>query len=260
MHQLSVLVTTFNEEDNLPDLLESVQWADEIMVVDAFSEDRTLAIAKNYTNFVVQRAYKGPADQKNWAIPQVQNDWLLILDADERITSALKKEIQICLQQDVIPYDAFWIGRQNYFMGQKINYCGWQDDKVVRLMRKDRCRYDSKQVHEEIDTNGLRIGHLKNKMTHYTYKSTHHYLEKLQRYSVWSAQDYEHKTSHITAYHLLLKPMFRFFKHYIIQRGFLDGKVGLILCLLLAWSVFLRYLNMLEGRREKESGDSRPKT
>ena len=246
MKKLSVIIPTFNESDNIRGVLESVNWADEIMVVDSFSTDDTLEIAKAYTDFTVQRKYTGPADQKNWAIPQVSHEWILLLDADERVTPALKEEIQGWLQKDEIPFDAFWIGRQNHFMGKKIRYSGWQGDAVVRFFRRDVCRYNNKQVHEEIITEGIRVSRLKAKMEHYTFKSTDHFLAKMQRYADWSAQDHLAKTPKVTYFHLFFKPFFRFLKHFVFQKGFLDGKVGLIISVIMAWGVFLRYVKIKE--------------
>jgi glycosyltransferase involved in cell wall biosynthesis len=249
MRKLSVIITTNNEADNIQGVLETVRWADEIMVVDSFSTDNTVELAKAYTDFVVQREYKGPADQKNWAIPQVAHEWILLLDADERVTPELKTEIQDWLAKPDIPYDAFWIGRRNFFLGKEVRYSGWQGDAVVRFFHRDKCRYNDKQVHEEIQTEGIRVSRLSAKMTHNTYKNMSHYLDKVRRYAKWSAQDYAVKTPTVTAFHLVIKPFFRFIKHYVFQQGFRDGRLGLIISAILAWSVFLRYVYLLEARK-----------
>ncbi len=248
MQSISVLITTNNEAHNIEQVLASVQWADEIMVVDSFSSDETVALAKKYTDKVFQRAYKGPADQKNWAIPQLSHEWVLILDADERIGPELKAEIQTWLEKPEIPFDAFWIPRQNYFMGQKIRYSGWQGDAVVRFFHRDKGRYDDKQVHEEIMTEGLRVSRLRHKMDHYTFKDLNHFLDKTRRYALWSAQDHLDKTPRVGWFHLWGKPLFRFFKHFVLQKGFLDGKVGFIISIIMAWGVFLRYVRIKEIR------------
>lgn len=251
MRPLSVIIPTFNESDQIEGVLATVDWVDEVLVIDSFSTDDTLEKAKALGAKVIQRKYTGPADQKNWAIPQAKNEWVLILDADERLTLSLRAEIEQMLSQDKIAFDGFWIGRQNYFMGQKIRYSGWQGDAVIRLIRRDACRYNDKQVHEEIISEGVAIGRLKNKMEHYTFKNATHFLDKMRRYGEWSAQDHLKSTARITNFHLFFKPLFRFFKHYILQRGFLDGRVGLIISIIMAWSVFLRYLYMIE-RKEKD--------
>lgn len=247
MRSLSVIITTFNEEHNIEGVLESIRWADDILIVDSFSTDRTLELARKFQVRVVQRAYQGPADQKNWAISQARNEWILLLDADERVTPALKKEVQQILGQPEISLDAFWIGRQNFFMDRKVRFSGWQGDAVIRLFRRDLCRYNDQQVHEEIITQGIRVGRLKNKMEHYTFKDTGHFLDKMRRYARWSAQDHFDKTRRVTFFHLYFKPLLRFLKHYIWQGGFLDGQVGFIISRIMAWGVFLRYLYMKEA-------------
>jgi len=252
MQPITVIITTFNEADNIAGVLASVDWADEIILVDSFSTDNTAALAQQHPKVrLLQRTYTGPADQKNWAIPQAKHEWILLLDADERVTPALRSEIETWLGRDSIPYDAFWIGRNNHFLGRRVRYSGWQGDAVVRFFRRDVCRYDDKQVHEEIVTQGLRVSRLTHKMEHYTFKNAAHFLDKVNRYAAWSAQDYAVKTPKVTVFHLFFKPLFRFFKHYILQRGFLDGRTGFVVCAILAWSVFLRYLYLLEKQMSR---------
>lgn len=249
MRPLSVIITTLNEADNIAAVIASVAGADEILVIDSFSGDDTHLIAEKNGATVLQRVYQGPADQKNWAIPQARNEWVLILDADERVTPPLWNEIQQLLSQEKIEFDGYWINRQNHFMGQKINYSGWQGDAVIRLIRRDVCRYDDKQVHEEIMTDGVKIARLSQKMDHYTFKNATHFLEKMRRYGEWSAKDHLEKTKSIGLLQLWGKPLFRFFKHFFLQRGFLDGRVGFIISVIMAWGVFLRYLYMLELKK-----------
>jgi len=248
---LSVIIPCYNEAHNIRALLETVDWVDEILIVDSFSTDETLAIAKEFPVKILQRQYQYPAEQKNWAIPQATHDWILILDADERVTPELKTEIQHILSgtPDKVGY---WIGRQNFFMGKEVRYSGWQNDKVIRLIHKSHCVYEDKLVHEEITTNGL-IGMLEHRMTHNTYRDITHFLEKVDRYAGWSARDYDSKTGRVSLYHLFLKPLFRFIKHYCFKLGFLDGRVGLVISGIMAWSVFLRYVKLMEIR-------SQPKT
>ena len=248
MLPISVIITTHNEAHNIEGVLATVDWADEVIIVDSFSTDETLQLAEPFKPVIYQRKYTGPADQKNWAILKAKHEWILLLDADERITPALRNEIEGWLKLEDIPFDAFWIGRRNHFMGKEIRYSGWQGDKVVRFFRRDKCRYNDKQVHEEIITTGIRVSQLKIKMLHYTFKNTQHFLSKMERYAAWSAQDHEQKTKRVGFFHLLVKPLFRFFKHYILQKGFLDGKTGLIVSIIMAWGVFLRYVKLYERR------------
>ncbi|MEL7249312.1 MAG: glycosyltransferase family 2 protein [Bacteroidota bacterium] len=247
--QLSVIITTFNEAENIARCLDSVTTiATDILIVDSFSTDQTVEIARSYANVrIEQRAYEGPADQKNWAIPQAEHEWILLLDADEVATPALQEEVMQLLSGEGPSADAYWIGRDNFFMGQQIRYSGWQGDRVIRFFHRDRARYDAVQVHEEIVTDGLKVATLKARLEHYTFRDLEHYLDKTRRYARWSAQDHAAKTTKVTYFHLLLKPLFRFWKHFIIQQGFRDGKVGFIVSAIMAWGVFLRYAYLREN-------------
>lgn len=210
MNKITAIIPTKNEQHNIEQVLQSVLFADEIMVVDSFSTDKTIELAKKYTDFIIQREYQYPASQKNWAIPQASYEWILLVDSDERITPELAQEIQTVLRNGT-DKSAFWIYRRNYFMGKQIKFSGWQNDRVIRFFKRDECRYEDKLVHEEIITNG-KVGKLKNRMIHYTYKDLKSYLAKLDQYTTWSAQDSINKISRVTYFHLFVKPMYRFFR------------------------------------------------
>jgi glycosyltransferase involved in cell wall biosynthesis len=244
MHPVTAIIPCKNEEASIAEAIESVSWADEILVVDSYSTDNTLAIARELGVKVLQRPFDTHARQKNWAIENASHNWIFILDADERVPAVLAAEIKNILQTANEPDKAaYWIGRQNYFMGKLVRYSGWQYDKVIRLFRKDLCRYPEVQVHEEISTTGT-VGQLKNKLIHYTYRGLRQYLEKWDHYTWLSAKDRGTKTTNVTLYHLAIKPVIRFFRHYIWFRGFLDGKVGFIISYMAAVSVFMRYLKL----------------
>jgi len=248
MAKVTAIIPCFNEEKNIKRALESVSWADEIMIVDSFSTDKTLDIAKKYTNFIIQKTYVNSANQKNWAIPQATHDWIFLLDADEEVPSSLQKEIKNTLKSP--QSDAYWIKRQNFFMEQPVLHSGIQNDKVIRLFKKS-CRYEPLHVHAEIITAEITIDNLKHKLNHYTFKSVDDYMKKMHRYAEWSARDYLTKTSKVTLFHLMVKPAFRFFKHFFLKSGFRDGRVGFILSAIFAWGVFLRYWKMIEIKRHQ---------
>jgi glycosyltransferase involved in cell wall biosynthesis len=192
MKKLTAIIPVKNEEHHIEGVLQSVAFADEIMVVDSFSTDKTLELAKKFTDFILQREYDYPAAQKNWAIPQASHEWVLLMDADERITPELQAEICGLLGRD-IQESAFWIYRRNHFMGKPIRFSGWQHDRVIRLIKKEACRYNDKLVHEEIVTRG-KVGRLKNPMLHFTYTDLKTYLAKMDRYTTWSALEKSKKT------------------------------------------------------------------
>ena len=177
MHLITAIIPTFNEADHVAEAIASVHFADEIIVVDSYSTDQTVEIAQRLGVTIFKHKYEHSAAQKNWIIPQAKHEWVFILDADERVSESLKEEIIRKLSQDQIQEDAFWIKRTNYFLGKKIKYSGWQGDKVIRLFKRDNCRYQNKHVHAEIETTG-KIGSLHEKLTHYTFKSMDHYIGK----------------------------------------------------------------------------------
>lgn len=236
---ISGIITTYNEEDNIEAAIDSMSWVDEVIVVDSFSTDKTVSLAEKKGARVLQRIYDNPSNQKNWAIPQAKNQWIFLLDADERCTVELKNEI-LELVSSESKCDAYWIKRQNKFMGEIIRFSGWQDDKVIRLFKRDNCKYNDKWVHEEIVTSG-KVGLLKTFMLHNTYKDIEHYEEKMQRYSAYAVQDLKRKVSSVNFFHLYIKPAVRFLKHYFFKLGFLDGKVGFIISKMSARSVYLKY-------------------
>ncbi|MBB4080150.1 glycosyltransferase involved in cell wall biosynthesis [Lewinella aquimaris] len=252
---LSIIYTTFNEIDIIRRSLDSVAgWSDDLVVVDSFSTDGTAELlAASPEVDVVQREYAGPSDQKNWAIARARHEWILLLDADEIVTPALRAEIDQLLAAPERPADAYWIGRDNHFMGRRIYHSGWAGDKVVRFFHRDRARYNTKQVHEEIDLTGLKVGKLTGRLLHYTFKDLDHFLDKTRRYARWSARDHAGRTPRVGAFHLLVKPVYRFFKHYVLQGGFRDGREGLVISMVLSYGVFLRYAYLMADRRNSAS-------
>ena len=252
MEKLTAIIPTFNEAHNISEVLKSVAFADEIMVVDSFSTDNTVELAQAHTDFIIQREYAYSASQKNWAIPQASHEWILLVDADERITPDLKNEIQNVLRGPIDEdIDGYWMYRQNHFMGKEVHFSGWRGDKVIRLFRKSNCIYEDKQVHAEIISNG-RFDFLKSKLFHNTYTTFDSHINKLNRYAWWQANDYNEKTGTLTAYHFIVKPAWSFFKHYILQGGFRDGWVGLVISYCQAYSVFTRYTKIWLLRHELE--------
>jgi len=247
MEKITAIIPTFNEAHNIVAAIQSVKWADEIIVVDSYSKDDTVKLAEQNGAKIFQRKYINSANQKNWIIPQASHEWIFLLDADERVTIELQNEITSLLKESPSK-DAYWINRQNFFMGKKVRYSGWRGDAVIRFFKRDKCRYQDLEVHAEIETNGIQVGRLRNKIEHYTYKDMDHFLNKMKRYATLSANDHFEKTPRVTFFHLYLKPFFRFLKHYIIQLGFLDGRVGFSISKIMAWGVYLRYVKIKEMR------------
>lgn len=242
MEKLTAIIPTGNEEHNIEAVLESVSFADEIMVVDSFSTDKTVELAKKYTNCILQHTFDYHAAQKNWAIPQATHEWILLVDADERITPALKKEIQTILKNGS-DKAGYWIHRDNVFMGKQLKNSGIKNDKCIRLFRKSLCHYEDKYVHEEIVTTGD-VGRLHHKMLHNTYVDLDNFYAKMNRYAEAQAKEYAKTLKQVNWYHLNIKPQFRFFKHYIIGGGFRDGFEGYVYANTQKHAVKMRYIKL----------------
>lgn len=251
MEKITAIIPTGNEIHNIEAVIASVDFADEILVVDSFSTDGTYEKAQELATRVIRREYQYAASQKNWAIPQAKYEWILLVDADERVTPELKREIQSILQSPPKDIVAFWIGRNNHFMGERVHYSGWRNDKVIRLFKRDLCKYEDKLVHEEIIANGS-VGKLRNKLYHNTYITFDKYIEKMNRYATWQAKDYDKKTGRLTPYHFVIKPFWGFFKHYIVQSGFRDGVIGFTIGYIQAYVVFMRYVKLWLLRRGRK--------
>ena len=252
MQKLTVIVPTFNEEANLDACLNSVRWADEILVADSFSTDRTLEIARSYGARIIQRAYGYSASQKNWAIPQAAHAWILLVDSDERVPSTLAEEIRdlLCGEPQA---NAYWIYRANHVLGRRVRRCGWGTDRVIRLFRRDLGRYEDTQVHAEIHIEPP-VGCLRGRLVHHSFRSFNQYAPKLWKYARWGAEDEWLLGRRASAVDLLLRPAARFVKMYVLRGGFLDGTRGLVVSYLGFSAVFLKYARLWEKGWEASSG------
>jgi len=229
---LTAIVTTFNEATHIAACLAGLRFADEMLVVDSFSTDGTPEIARECGARVLQHEYLSPADQKNWVIPQAANEWVLIVDADERVTEKLGEEIGRTIASPQA-CDGYEMKRRSFFLGHEIRYSGWQHDWVLRLFRKDSGRYLERRIHDRIAVAGT-VGRLKGRLIHYSYRSLDDYWRKLRWYAEWSGAKARRRGAHISSLHLMLHPPLRFLKAYLMQGGFLDGMPGLVVSLLTA--------------------------
>jgi glycosyltransferase involved in cell wall biosynthesis len=236
--ELQVLITTFNEERNLPDCLRSVEFAGKILIVDSFSTDGTPEIAAAAGAECVQREYHSPADQKNWALEQLESGWVLILDADERVSPALREEIGRVLAAP--EHEAYWIPRKTWFLGKEILHAGWNRDGVIRLLMRDAGRYEEALVHERMRCGGT-VGKLTEYLEHMSYHSLDDYMERMLRYSLSGGRELHRRGRRAAAHRAGTRPLLRFLRMYVLQRGFLDGAHGLLLCMLSSLQVGLKH-------------------
>jgi len=242
--KLTVIVPTYNEEKNIEACLKSLTFADEIIVVDSFSTDKTKDIALKFTDNFIEHEYVYSTKQKNWIIPKAKYKWILLVDADERVDEKLKNEI-LSVLENAPTFDAYWIRRRNFISGREIKHGAWGRDKVIRLFKRDRCRYEDKEVHGEIIVDG-KTGKLKNKLIHYTYNNVDEYISKLIRYSVWGANQRYKEGWKGSLINVIFQPPFIFFKNYILYLGFLDGIDGFIVEILNSYYVLLKYIRLWE--------------
>jgi len=241
---LSVTVITKNEAGNIEDCLRSVAWAQEIVVLDQFSTDGTAEAAERLGARVYQEPWKGFARQKNSALEKTTGDWVLSLDADERITLPLKEEIE----ETVGGKDAcsgYFIARKNFFSGRWVRHGGWYPDYCLRLFKKGAGRFEDRAVHEKVVVKGA-TGYLRNPLEHYTYRSVADYLIRMERYSRLAALEIQGAKRPALWSALTLRPAFTFFNMYLLRGGFLDGKKGLFLAASYAYYTFLKYYRFSE--------------
>jgi glycosyltransferase involved in cell wall biosynthesis len=249
MEKISVAIITKNEERNIRACLESIRWADDVVVVDSGSTDQTLKICREYPVRIFVEEWKGFARQKNSAIAKTHNEWVLSLDADERIPLELKEEIEKETSQDPVS-NGYFIARKNYFAGRWIRYCGWFPDYNLRLFRKSSGRFQERAVHERVQVEG-KAERLRNFLIHETYQSVGDFLQRMDRYSTLAAREMRQEGKQFRVFDLLFRPPFTFVQMYLIRLGFLEGYWGFLLSGLYSFYTFAKYskLRELQGRR-----------
>ena len=244
--RLSVVVITLNEEDRIRDCLASVAWADEIVVVDAGSEDKTVTLAREFTDHVVIRPWEGFAAQKNFAVARATGKWILSLDADEQVEPALRDEILAAIAAP----DAcagYRLARRNIMWGRWIRHGRLYPDWQLRLFRRDRGRFVERAVHESVTVDGP-VGRLVTPLLHHSYRGVSDFLRRADRYSTLAADEWARAGRPFRPAQLLLAPLGRFLSMYVLHRGFLDGSRGFLLAGLYAYYVFVRSAKIWEKR------------
>ncbi len=246
MIPVSVAVVTKDEAKNIERALKSVRAFDDIVVIDAFSSDGTVEICRRYTDRVYQREWMGYARQKQAAVDLAENQWVLILDADERVTEGLAEEIKEKMKGNG-PL-GFYVPRKNFFLGKWIRHSGWWPDYTLRLFRKDVSHVEFREVHEKVVVDGP-VDYLRQPLEHYTYGTISDYVRKMENYSTLSAAELHDKkfTPHVLS--MLINPFCVFVKMFFLRQGFRDGMHGFMLAGLYSFYTFLKYAKMWEKKK-----------
>ncbi len=246
---ISALVLTYNEQNRIERCLDSLAFADEIIIVDSYSTDRTLEIAGRYTSNIVQRELTSFSDQRNAAIDLAAQDWILFIDADEVVSKELAAEIIKSVDRN--DFEGFRMPRSTFFLGKRMRHCGWYPDYQLRLMRREKARIPNRIVHESLLCEGP-VGTLKNPIIHYSYDSMADYSRKMVLYAKAAAEQKYNEGRSFHIIDILLNPGHSFCKMYIAKRGFMDGMHGLVLSSLTACSSILRYAYLWDLCRSKK--------
>jgi len=247
---LSVIVLTKNEQDNISACLESVKWADEIIVVDDESIDRTVEIARKYTQKVFIKKMDIEGRHRNWAYSQAKNEWVLSLDADERVTEELKREITEAIKSD--DFVAFSIPLRNYIGNYWIRYSGWYPASKVRLFRKDKFRYEEVEVHPRVFIEG-KCGHLRADIIHKGYPDFEHFLSSINYQTTQEAKKWISTNRNMSLAKALWRALDRFFRRFIRKKGYKDGFIGFIVAFFDSLYQILSYAKYWELKKNIRS-------
>lgn len=241
-NKISALLITLNEEKNIDEVLENLSFADEIIVVDSFSTDNTVEkISQHKTVKLIQREFKNYTDQKGFALEQANYEWVLFLDADERVTPELQEEILQIVNHEANTASAYYFLRTFMFKNKVLRFSGWQTDKNYRLFKKDKVHFaEDRIVHETLVVEG-ESETLKNRLLHYSYANYDDYKGKMIKYGKMKAMDEFKNGKKGSWLHSIFRPLYKFLNHYIIRLGFLDGKKGVTICYLNALGVHAKY-------------------
>lgn len=250
MPDLTVIVLTKNEERNIAACLDSVRWADRLMVLDSFSDDHTVDIAGAAGAAVYRRPFVNYPDQRNAALDLATTEWVFFVDADERATPELGAEIRQAIASDRA---GWWVPRRNIIWGKWIRHTGWYPDYQLRLLRRGRARYDpQREVHELVILDGP-AGYLQNPLIHYNYQTVGQFLARQDRYSHFEADILFKQGIRPRPHNYILQPLREFTRRFIALEGYRDGGYGFLLSLLMAYYTFLTYVR-LRQRWRKQGG------
>jgi len=244
--KISVSIIVRNEEENIAQVCETVTWADEIVIVDSDSYDRTVEIARRYTDKVFNHLFRGYKDKHEFADAQTTGDWIFWIDADERVTPELREAIENLRERDpaTLP-DGFRIARSTRYLGRRIRHSGWYPDYQMRLYRKSASYWDGVAPHETARVQG-RVETLPGEFLHYTKRNLSEHHRVLDEYTTLAAEHHHKQNKRVRAIDLFVLPIAAFIRTYVFKQGFRDGAPGLIIAMFTAYSVFLKFAKVWE--------------
>ena len=242
--KISVYMITYNNERTVERALKSVTWADEIVVVDSFSQDKTVEICRKFTDKVFQREWPGHQSQYQYAADLTTHPWIMFVDADEEVSQELAEEIRRQIDGRAENIDGFFVYRRTYYLGRWIQYGGWYPDGEIRLYRRERGRWEG-GLHAKVVVDGM-VRFLKHQYLHYTYRNISDQIQTIDKYSRIAAEDLIQRGEKFSLFKLLFHPPFRFVKEYLFKLGFRDGLPGLIIIASTMYYVFIKYAKLWE--------------
>lgn len=247
--KISATVITLNEEKKIEGCLQSLLGvADEIIVVDSFSTDATEAICSKYPVVFMKKTFEGYIAQKNYAVDQASNDYILSLDADEMLSQQLKASI-LAVKSNW-KFDAYAFNRLNNYCGKWIRFCGWYPDRKIRLWDRRQARWGGEDPHDKVQFSSGRVKRLEGDLLHYAYFTVDEHLRQMHRFAEVAAKaKFRNGKRPIFLLHVVLNPMFKFFRKYLLQLGFLDGYYGFVFCATTSALNFYKYLRLYEYHR-----------
>ena len=251
--QLAAVILTKNEEQHLGDCLSTLAWAGERIVFDSYSTDRTVEIARIAGARVVQHAFYNFASQRNAALDAVETEWVLFVDADERVTPALADEVlRVIGNEGEAARAGWWIPRHNYMIGHRMRGGGWWPDHQLRLLRRTSARYDPERpVHEVVLLDG-EAGTLEHPFVHYNYDSVGQFRAKMGRYTQFEADILHEEGVRVQPWTYMTMPLREFWRRFVVLRGYRDHVFGLLFCGLMGWYTFLTYWRLKKLRASGE--------
>ena len=254
MLKISATVITFNEEHNIRRCLESIRWVDEIVVIDSHSTDRTIEICKEFTDKVIQRDWPGHIDQKNYAVDSATHDWILSLDADEEVSPELLQELK-AIAQNGPTVDGYAMPRKVHYLNRWIRYGGWYPDHKVRLFNRQKARWGGINPHDRIIMDSKPI-YLTGDLYHYSFRDVSAHIRQINSFTSIGAEELMARDIKPSWFRLMLHPLAKFFKSYILKAGFLEGRAGFYIAISGSFYVYLKYVKHWELWMNKYSSQN----